>query len=595
MHMLATTRKFSKLQFLFCFAARGVAMPAFARGYLKWRHLPPPSEADNSATVWNRWDAFSTRSLFKRALQVFRPQLLYLVAIQLCSLAAQLASPLALQFFLQLLEQPRSAAAGDSDARYMYMLAFCIYLSTAVAALLRHKYWYDASRVGIHFCVAQSVAVLDTAVNRAAGSPAAMTKMSLANLVTVDAQRAENTAAVPFGIWAILNTLITNTFASVWLWRLLSWPGLAATILCWLTPVIAKLLSKAVRDATTALQGKRDARSNMTRAALASVLTLKSFAWAQSWKARILRLRSEEHSALVHMLLAKSVVTLVGRVLPSFASVAAFTLYVFVIHRPLMPSVAFSALVWYNMLYSSTAMLGHLQNTWAQLQASTRRVEDFLASRNQKYAPAQLRVPNMPCCIGEHTPSSSSCCTFGFPSACKPLVETSHNHQMAPFQITLQDVALPKIGLVVFHGQLGSGKTSALQAIAGELVQTGGTVPDSFQCAKALLQQPPWLGNMSVRENITLLGDSFSCGHYNAVCGAVQLDQVASRFIGADEDGVGEGHASSLSGGERARVALARCLYFFYHAKVFDLCTSTQILSSATALFSIVALNVANC
>lgn len=530
--------------------------------------------ADDSGAVWAKWqsEGWKQRSLAGNAWTVYKSQVLYLVLLQLISVSAQLASPLILQFLLQLLEQPLKDQSS-SDRTWMYILAVGLYLTTALSAVVKHKYWFDACRVGIHWCAAQSVAILDTAIHRAVDSQAAASGISLANLVTVDAQRVQNTAAVPFGVWALLTTVFTNLFASYWLYNLLQWPGLLATGLCWLTPLFAKFLSNYVRDATTILQGKRDVRSNAAKTALSSILTLKSFTWTESWLHRILHLRSIEHSALVRMLMASSLVTFVGRVLPSFASVTAFSIYVLVLHEPLLPSKAFAALVWYNMLYSSTGMLGHLLSTIAKVQASLLRVEAYTASAQSHVAaprPAQLNPLHeskhlagrqlaglLPADVLVHAHD----CTWGYPRPEEAgLVKRDSVVQEVPFQVYAEDLILPKTGLVIVFGPVGCGKSSLLQALAGELVQFRGTAVGSAECAKAYMQQPPWLGNVTVQQNICLLAP-YEAPRYSAVCQAAGLGAVLQRITRNADEGVGEAHASALSGGERARVALARCLY----------------------------------
>ena len=577
------------MQVLFCYSARGVALPAHSRGYLKWKHLPQPSIHDDSGSIWTKWQipGWRKRSLAANAWAVYKSRVVYLVSLQLVSIAAQLASPLVLQYLLQLLEQPTKDQSA-TDKTTMYILAAGLYLTTALSAVVKHKYWFDASRVGIHWCASQSVAVLDTAIHRAVDSEAAASSVNLANLVTVDAQRVQNTAAVPFGVWALLTTIVTNLFASYWLWHILSWPGLAATGLCWVTPLFAQVLSNHVRDTTGVLQQKRDARSNAAKTALGSVLTLKTFTWADSWLDRILHLRGIEHSALVQMLLASSLVTFVGRVLPSFASVTAFSLYVFVLHEPLLPSKAFAALVWYNMLYSSTAMLGHLLSTVAKVQASLQRVQEYTASADTHLPvphPAQLN-PLHESKLQSQAFASSSLphgvlvaahdCTWGY-----PLPPTAPPHSPSspppprealdtvPFQVYAADLKLPEQGLVVVFGPVGSGKSSLLRALAGELVHFRGIAHGNAHCAKAYMQQPPWLGNVSVQENVCLL-DPYFPARYSAVCQAAGLAPVLGRVAEAAAEAVGEAHASALSGGERARVALARCLYSTAPAMLLD-------------------------
>lgn len=73
------------------------------------------------------------------------------------------------------------------------------------------------------------------------------------------------------------------------------------------------------------------------------------------------------------------------------------------------------------------------------------------------------------------------------------------------------------------------------------------------------MTQPPWLQRGTLRENI-LFGKSFDSNWYKTVLDACCLTQDLENLHGGDLVRVGEG-GMTLSGGQRARVALARAVY----------------------------------
>lgn len=113
-------------------------------------------------------------------------------------------------------------------------------------------------------------------------------------------------------------------------------------------------------------------------------------------------------------------------------------------------------------------------------------------------------------------------------------------------------------GLTVIYGKVGSGKTALLEAILGELNQVKGdcTLPNEMvgYCA-----QSPWLQNMSIQDNI-LFNFPMDRARYNEVLDTCELMPDLANFAHGDRSNIGE-NGIGLSGGQKARVALARAVY----------------------------------
>ena len=114
--------------------------------------------------------------------------------------------------------------------------------------------------------------------------------------------------------------------------------------------------------------------------------------------------------------------------------------------------------------------------------------------------------------------------------------------------------------LMVITGQVGSGKSSLLSAIAGEVP---GTVPQHgvIKCKGVLAYVPqiPWVFSGTIRENI-LFGEPYDETKYTRVIEACALTEDIHQFPERDLTVVGE-RGAVLSGGQRARISLARAVY----------------------------------
>ncbi|CAH0699487.1 unnamed protein product [Spodoptera exigua] len=111
--------------------------------------------------------------------------------------------------------------------------------------------------------------------------------------------------------------------------------------------------------------------------------------------------------------------------------------------------------------------------------------------------------------------------------------------------------------LTTVVGTVGSGKSTLLQAMLRELTPTSGHL--HVHAIVAYASQEPWLFEASVRQNI-LFGQDMDLRRYKQVIKCCQLKTDLEILPHGDKTVVGE-RGASLSGGQRARISLARCVY----------------------------------
>jgi len=126
-------------------------------------------------------------------------------------------------------------------------------------------------------------------------------------------------------------------------------------------------------------------------------------------------------------------------------------------------------------------------------------------------------------------------------------------------------IALKKISLDFFSGELycligpvGCGKSALIQAIAGELPPSEGSISRKYSCSSYACQDP-WIMNGSIKENI-LMGSAYDSDWYSKVVNACGLSFDFGQFRSGDLTIVGD-RGVQCSGGQKARIGLARALY----------------------------------
>jgi ATP-binding cassette, subfamily C (CFTR/MRP), member 1 len=119
------------------------------------------------------------------------------------------------------------------------------------------------------------------------------------------------------------------------------------------------------------------------------------------------------------------------------------------------------------------------------------------------------------------------------------------------------NLTIKKGELVAVVGPVGSGKTAFLNLILGEMELTSGCIFSSG--TMSYCDQRPWIMNATLKENI-LFGLPYDENKFDIAVSSVSLDEDINLLPGGVLTEIGE-RGINLSGGQKARVALARALY----------------------------------
>ncbi|XP_045395740.1 ATP-binding cassette sub-family C member 5 isoform X1 [Lemur catta] len=119
------------------------------------------------------------------------------------------------------------------------------------------------------------------------------------------------------------------------------------------------------------------------------------------------------------------------------------------------------------------------------------------------------------------------------------------------------DLEIEEGKLVGICGSVGSGKTSLISAILGQMTLLEGSI--AISGTFAYVAQQAWILNATLRDNI-LFGKEFDEERYNAVLNSCCLRPDLAILPNSDLTEIGE-RGANLSGGQRQRISLARALY----------------------------------
>lgn len=141
----------------------------------------------------------------------------------------------------------------------------------------------------------------------------------------------------------------------------------------------------------------------------------------------------------------------------------------------------------------------------------------------------------------------------------------SHDDHLLPYLKKI-NLRLARGSLVAIVGPVGSGKSSLLQAMIGNMTLCQGKVTRGTNISYA--SQTAWIQNATIRDNI-LFDTPFDEARYWRVVKACSLEQDLELFPFGDQTEIGE-RGVNLSGGQKARLSLARSVYFRSGLVVMD-------------------------
>ncbi|XP_051254829.1 multidrug resistance-associated protein 5 isoform X5 [Dicentrarchus labrax] len=145
----------------------------------------------------------------------------------------------------------------------------------------------------------------------------------------------------------------------------------------------------------------------------------------------------------------------------------------------------------------------------------------------------------------------------GQEEACPPLLPVPPVSQRLQSTLHCISLSVEQGKLLGVCGSVGSGKTSLISAILGQMTLLKGSV--AVRGRLAYVAQQAWILNATLRDNI-LFGQEYQEDRYQSVLSACCLRPDLALLPNADLTEIGE-RGANLSGGQRQRISLARALY----------------------------------
>ncbi|CAO3630134.1 unnamed protein product [Mucor hiemalis] len=320
------------------------------------------------------------------------------------------------------------------------------------------------------------------------------------------------------------------------------------------------------------LMEARDKRVNLVTEVLQGIRQIKFFAWENKWEERIMEARNAELYQLAITYINGVFFSLVWQGAPILVTLVSFS-FTKLEGKELTAPIAFTVISVFGELRYALNVIPEACIDGIQAWSSLKRIEKFLnedeiesVAPQDPHKTVEIAFDNAT--IGWKAPAQDV-----------EVAETENS-----FILKEVNAKFPNNELSLISGSTGSGKTLLLLGLLGEAVLIDGKVAcprvplaetiysefgpiaedinlDDWVLDRSLayVSQTPWLQNASIRKNI-LFGLPYIESRYKETLSACALDKDMAILEDGDRTEIGE-KGITLSGGQKARVALARAVY----------------------------------
>ncbi|KAK3160951.1 hypothetical protein QOZ80_1BG0069220 [Eleusine coracana subsp. coracana] len=488
--------------------------PVFEKGYkvrLELEHIPSVPQSETAEQSY---------ALLQETLHKQKPEPISLQRAIICSVwtpliinavfaglntFASYTGPFLITYLVELL----SDKTTDKGHGYGYILAVLFFISKTIESLSQRQWYFGARRIGFQVRAALMVSIYKKSLlmkNSATGTG------KIINFLDVDVEKV---------VFATVLVMVSNT-----------------------------PLAKSQRNLNMKIMEAKDSRIKATAEALKSMRILKLHAWETAYLDRLLKLRDTERGWIRRYLYTCSAIAFLFWASPTLVSVVTFGICI-LLELPLSAGTVLAALATFRVLQDPIYNLPELVSMVTQTRVSLYRIEEFIKEDNHgkasSYGSRGSTDKQFMAGVVDIEPGE-----YSWEAADNILKKTS-------FAVKIDSKVNIKTGQkVAVCGPVGSGKSSLLCAILGEIPRVSGSGTTVIGLS-AYVPQSAWIQTGTVQDNV-LFGKAMDKPIYDEALQGCALDKDVALWANGDMTLVEE-RGINLSGGQKQRIQLARALY----------------------------------
>jgi len=564
---------------------------------------PKFKEEQNERKFYGKWDKAINKkgkgNIVKTLLKVFGAKWISAGLFKVVSDLCNTFSPVFLEALLNHLTEREEGK--DHEIYKGWLFVGCIFLLQILATLFTNLYMQIVSEVGLSVRSTLVGVIYRKSLKLSNKERQSIGDGQIVNLVSSDSNRFERLIMTLHYLWSgplQLIIILVLLIRSLGFWSLIGFSIFVIVIP--LQGVIMKL-SARLRQKTAKLT---DQRVKKTQEILGSMRIIKFFGWENSFLNVLSKLRTNELNHTKKAIYLRAETSTIFSIAPFLASALTFIAYS-AAGNPLTSAKVFSCIAFFNKLRAPLAILpntfSQLTDAWVSVKRLSRLlnakelddlpeidknneyaivvkdgefnwesiVEEDEEGNKEKSKEKEQKNKSKDAVMSKDDAAMSSSETLVDNKSTgdivdamkKSLSDESVNLKKKPvesFKLHDININIKRGSLTAVVGAVGSGKSSLINAIIGEMKREGGKIIHGGTFSYC--SQQPWIQNATIKDNI-LFGKEYNEELYDSVIENCCLSHDLEVFQDGDMTEIGE-RGITLSGGQKQRINLARAVYY---------------------------------
>ncbi|KAJ4825851.1 ATP-binding cassette, sub-C (CFTR MRP), member 9 [Turnera subulata] len=476
-------------------------------------------------------DRTTNPSIYKAIILLARKKALINAAFAVISAGASYVGPYLIDDFVNFLVEKKTRSLESG-----YLLAVAFLGAKMIETIAQRQWIFGARQLGLRLRSALISHIYKKGLLLSSRSRQSHTTGEIINYMSVDIQR------ITDFIWFlnIIWMLPIQISLAIYILKTSLGLGCLAALAATLTVMACNIpITRIQKRYQSKIMEAKDNRMKATSEVLRNMKTIKLQAWDGQFLHKLESLRKIEYDWLWKSLRLSAISAFIFWGSPTFISVVTFVTCM-LMGIQLTAGRVLSALATFRMLQDPIFNLPDLLSVIAQAKVSADRVASYLQE-------------------GEIQQDAIEYLPIGQTEFMVDIVDGKFSWDPESASPTLDRIQLKvKKGMkVAICGTVGSGKSSLLSCVLGEIEKLSGTVKVSGK--KAYVPQSPWILTGNIRENI-LFGNPHDSAKYYQTVKACALLKDFELFSSGDLTEIGE-RGINMSGGQKQRIQIARAVY----------------------------------
>ena len=539
--------------------------------------------------------------LWRSLFHVIRWKMLLALVVKIINSTLQFSYPILLNLLLTYIQNPAGMPKNSG-----YGFAVGLGLATFFKAVCESNYFFIVQRAGWQVRSTVATAVYMKSLRLSASARQQLSLGQIVNLMQIDSTKLEMYVTQAIFLIDGLYQIIGYVAIIYWYIGWAAFVGVGVMILAMPIQMIV-MLKLTTLNRKMAL--RTDERVKLSNEGMQGILAVKMAAWEKKLTDAINEERGHELRYLKKTVYLSAFSSSYMMAMPAFVAVASLSVYATVESEPVTAAILFAALSAFGQLRFPLMFYPMALASYAQATVSVSRVAAYLSMSElqqglvkdkpepskgassvangngnnkdtgkpeDRDTKAVIRVENgsfywekpgtkekvsyfLSKGKGKGNSGKEQKKTEDEEKAVVVDVEKGEAESSGEANAILEniDLSVGDKSLTAIIGPVGSGKSSLINAILGEMFTSSGSV--TIDGTVALATQSAWIANDTIRNNI-LFGEPFNVERYKKVIEVCQLRHDLDIFEDGDQTMIGE-RGINLSGGQKQRISVARLAY----------------------------------